>query len=210
MNRLSVIWLLLICAQQIGAQDSLFVDPRDEKTYPIVEIGDLHWFGANLSYETPSSWCAEEVKAKHCADGNYYYNTEFDSLCPQDWRVATWIDWENSLKHIVQRHGMSPDSITYDTLPHGAVLVSGFDLINDTLGLNIKTTGYVEGAPGKAKRKIKHSLASFWVIHEETNDPRTHIHIANQGLNVHSHDSAINDIPRKKRRFAVRCVSDKK
>ena len=214
MSKLNLIWLFLILTQQMSAQDSLFVDSRDGKTYPTVEIGDLLWFGTNLSFESPNSWCVEHDKAKHCVDGNYYYNTELDSLCPQGWRVATWTDWESSIKLIVQRHGMSPDSIVYDTAhfknSFSRLLVSGFNLINDTLSLNIKETGYVEGKKGKAKKKIKYSSASFWVIDKETNDPKMHLHIATSGLNKHNHSSSIIDKPKKMRRFAVRCVCDKK
>jgi len=192
----------------MSAQNSLFVDSRDGKTYPIVEVGELLWFGTNLSYESVTSWCAEDVKEKHCTDGNYYYNTGLDSLCPKGWRVATWTDWENSIKRIVQQNGMNPDSITYDTTDWttwSSVLFLGFNLMDDTLSLNVKINGWVEGKKGKkgkAKRSMKYTVASYWVIDEETNDPRMHMHMDNTGLNKHNHST--------RRRFGVRCVSDKK
>ena len=193
----------------MNAHDSLFVDPRDGTTYPIAEIGDLLWFGTNLAYETPTSWCAEDIKDKdtQCAEGNYYYNTSFDSLCPKGWRVATWTDWENSIKRIVQNNGMNPDSITYDTTDFttwSSVLVLGFNLMDDTLSLNIKINGWVEakkGKKGKAKRFMKWTVASYWVVDEESNDSRMHMHMDNTGLNKHNHST--------RRRFGVRCVSDK-
>ena len=206
---------MLIFTQSTKGHDTLFVDSRDGKTYPIVQMGDLLWFGTNLSYETPTSWCVEEIKVKDCADGNYYYNTDLESLCPQGWRVATWTDWDETLKYQAQERGMSLDSITYDSLDFtlwSRVLLEGFNfnLMYDTLGLNFKATGFVEGASGKAKKKIKYSLASFWVIDKKANDPRMHIHMNETGLNKHNHSSStVSGKPSKMRRFAVRCVTDR-
>lgn len=207
MNRFQFTVLLAFCAFTCKGQSSIYADSRDGKTYPVITLGDLQWFKSNLRYETTMSWCAQHGKGANCDDGNFYYYNDIDSVCPQGWRVATWNDWENSVKVIMFKHGLNSDSLEYKTgYARAAVIVTGVNLINDTLGLDIKQTGWVQG---KKRQRRNHDQANFFIIDQATKDRTTHIHAWSTGYLKHGHDFNFIDKPRKQRRLSVRCVKNR-
>ena len=206
--------LLLLLALSFAlfaqAQESVVTDVRDGNSYPIVAIGDLYWFASNLRFETPKSWCAQQVDGEHCDKGNFYFNTHLDSLCPAGWRVPTWTDWETSLTYFMELQQVNPTSVHHDTLNYGGIGVRGMNLINDARTLNILPTGWIEG--NKAQREViirERKPANFWVVDDVTEDERAHIHMWPEGYLKHSHEENISGKLRKRRRFSVRCVRDK-
>ena len=202
--------LLVACvAINARAQDSVLTDARDGTTYPLVAIGNLWWMGSNLQFETPTSWCAQEEEGEHCQTGNFYFNTHLDSVCPAGWRVPTWTDWENSLRHFINLQEVPPSTVRHDTLAYGGIGVRGMNLIEDARTLNIFPTGWIEGNKAQRQQFIKERKpANFWVVDDVTKDERAHIHMWPEGYLKHSHEENINDKPRKRRRFSVRCVAD--
>jgi hypothetical protein len=69
MKTLHAILLLLLLTSAAHAQDALYTDPRDSRTYPIVTLGGLDWFRADLAFETSQSWCAQHGKDRNAAMG---------------------------------------------------------------------------------------------------------------------------------------------
>ena len=207
---LCILAVVCLSVHTVRAQDSTIVDARDGHSYPVVAIGDLWWFGSNLHYETPKSWCAQEHDGEHCDKGNFYFNTHLDSLCPTGWRVPTWTDWETSLTHFIDLQQVHPSTVHHDTLNIGGIGVRGMNLINDPRTLNILPTGWIEGDKAQRENLIKERKpANFWVVDDVTNDERAHIHMWPEGYLKHSHDDNITGKPRKRRRFSVRCVADR-
>jgi len=188
-------------AMQTFAQDSIYIDTRDNKTYELLHFDSITWFASNLRYDTKTSWCLEEDHHDNCKLGNYYFHHELDSVCPVGWRVATWNDWEGSLLGIAKALNSNLDSIKKDTAAWGTITTSGIVLLNDSLGMKMKHTGWVQG-----KKKSQKKGAAYWVVDTITNDPTTHIHVGPDFYLKHAHDDMIIDKPKKIRRFSVRCV----
>ena len=218
MNRIQTLIFFILCIITCKGQDSVFIDSRDGKAYPIVTLGNLHWLKSNLSYETATSWCKQHGKEADCNDGNFYYYTELDSVCPQSWRVPTWSDWENTIKVIMNIHKIPPDSVETKKLPADSVILdsskyfsssfmrTGVYLLNDTLSLDIKPIGWIQG---EKKKNQGHRQANIWIIDPSTNDPITHVHIEKNNYVMHGHYHHIIDKPKRQRRFSVRCVKEK-
>jgi len=197
---------LFLCSLNTCAQESIFTDQRDGKKYPVITLGTLQWFKSNLSYETKTSWCAQHGKGANCNDGNFYYYNNLDSVCPQGWRVPTWADWESTMKVIIDKHHIHPDSVKYKKgVNRGAVIVNGINVIDDTLGLNVKPIGWVEGNKRESQNE---GQANFFILDDEKKDPTTHLHIVKGGYTKHGHDDNIIDKPKKTRRLSVRCVKN--
>lgn len=102
----------------------------------------------------------------------------------------------------------TPDSLKIDSSKYNraSVIVKGFNLMNDTLGLDIKPTGWVQGNKKDGQREKQ---ANLWIIEPETKDPTTHLHIWQGAYVKHGHDHDIIEKPNKQRRLSVRCVRKK-
>jgi uncharacterized protein (TIGR02145 family) len=207
------LFTLLFFINVIGsAQNKTFTDSRDGNVYPMIEIGDLYWLGSNLRYQTATSWCAQQIEGSHCAQTNYYYYTDLDSVCPTGWRVPTWEDWSDAVDIFMQKSGIQPDQMQLDSsdLNRASIIVQGINLYDDTLGLNLKSVGWIEGDKAEKSKKLeKRPAATFWLNEPGTNDPTTHVHVGWSQYNKHGHDHHVIDKPKLTRRFTVRCVKNK-
>src|SRR5690606_18184801 len=90
----------------------IIVDTRDNSKYEVFEIGGRLWLKENLKFRTPTIWCAEHPDSGACAYGNYYYPTDLIHVCPNEWRVPTWLDYKKALKDIAAYYEMT-DSLKY-------------------------------------------------------------------------------------------------
>ncbi|MGB3590004.1 MAG: FISUMP domain-containing protein, partial [Tunicatimonas sp.] len=106
-----VVLLLLFIHLSVHGQVS-FTDDRDGNEYEVVQIAGYRWFKENIRYKTPTSWCSENPDSEACQYGNYYYPTDLVSICPQGWRVPTWLEYRAAIKEIESYYGLS-DSIKY-------------------------------------------------------------------------------------------------
>ena len=205
MNRQFIIFFLLITSYCQG-QDSLLIDPRDGKVYPLVTLGHLQWFKTNLAYETLLSWCAEHRKKDNCNDGNFYYYNDIDSVCPVGWRVPTWTDWETTMKFIMLLHKQNPDSLIHNEsgLNRYSVTVTGTHFLEDTLALDMKPFGWIQGE----KHRKSNGQANYFIIDDVHHDPTTHVHVGPEMFIKHAHDFNIIDKRKYQRRLSIRCVKN--
>lgn len=201
-----IIAIYILTSLYCNGQDTVITDSRDGKTYPITTIGKLQWFKSNLCYETPNSWCAQHGKGSDCKDGNFYYYNDLTNTCPDGWRLPSYNDWDTTVKLIMSKNHQNLDSLHYKQgVNKASIIVTGTNIINDKLGLDIKPTGWVQG---KRRRSMRAGQANFFVVDSETQDPTTHIHAWPTSYVKHAHEFNIIDKPRKQRRLSVRCVKE--
>lgn len=203
--------LLFLFNLNSQAQSNYFVDSRDAKIYQTVEIGDKIWFEENLKLETNLSYCPNFNKRDtDCNKGNYYTNTELNSLCPYGWRVATLRDWEDYFSFMKTVYGVNNDQIQLDTLTEnaeGAMILDAsavVKLLGQDTPLKLEAIGWVEGINIE-----NYGTVTLWVNNEITKDPNYHVHIGKRSYVRHTHKHHIEDEPDKVRKFSVRCVCDK-
>ena len=206
MSKLTCIGYVLIFAFYTTAQEYIFADQRYGKKYPIITLGALQWFKSNLSFETKTSWCAQHGKGANCNEGNFYYYNDLNSACPQGWRIPTWTDWENTMEVIMAKHQINPDSVKYKKgVNRGALIVNGINVMDDTLGLNVKPVGWVEGNKRESQNE---GQANIFIIDDKKKDSTTHQHNVKGSYTKHGHNDNIIDKPKKSRRLSVRCVKN--
>lgn len=206
MRHLLTVTALLIHSL-VSAQTNLFVDPRDNNAYQTIVIGNKIWFRENLRFQTSKSFCPNFNKnTSDCRDGNYYSNSEVQSICPQGWHVATIREWEEFFSTLLATHHINNGTWKYDSsanLPDAfSVRIDSIDLLKDTL-LNLVATGWVEGLQLK-----KNGGLSLWIIDTTGRDDKYHLHLGKNGFVKHSHEHHIMDKPKKIRKFPVRCVCE--
>ena len=71
-----------------------FTDPRDGKTYDLVEIGCQCWFAENLNYSTGSSACYDNDNANCNVYGKLYDYWSANSACPSSTHLPSSNEWQ--------------------------------------------------------------------------------------------------------------------
>ena len=207
-SALAVVFLV-VSFHSVMAQ-SFFLDTRDNSKYEIFEIDGQLWLKENLKFETPTSWCAEHPESDACGYGNYYYPTDLINVCPDGWRVPTWLDYKKALESIAEYYELT-DSLKYEQsklplyrdLKLEGEMIAGLTLIGDSTFFDMATTGWIEGDQWQPQNET-----TMWIVHEISNTPQPHVHIRNGEITMHSHGHNVIDKPKKLRRFSVRCVSN--
>lgn len=67
-------------------------DPRDNQTYPVVNIGGQDWMGENLRYKAKDSYCLYDNE-ENCKMFRIYSYESGKNACPDNWHAATFDDW---------------------------------------------------------------------------------------------------------------------
>lgn len=106
MNKILILVLAAFFSLQVFSQDkSTMTDPRDNKTYKTVKLGNSVWMAENLNYETKDSWCYQD-NFKNCDTyGRLYSREAAISACPRGWRLANDNDWET----LINTYGSKTD-----------------------------------------------------------------------------------------------------
>lgn len=112
---------------------TLFTDPRDNKVYETIQIGNQVWMAENFDYETPSgSW---KYPLSSDKDGRHYDLSTAINSCPYGWRLPSDNDWKVLETYI----GISSSELNKDG-ERGKY--EAYLLFEGGLGFNIKYTGY--------------------------------------------------------------------
>lgn len=71
----------------------VFIDPRDDRRYPVLEIGSQSWLGRNLNYFGVESDCFENNPA-NCREFGRMYDWESALIaCPPGWHLPNDTEW---------------------------------------------------------------------------------------------------------------------
>lgn len=189
---------------------NFIIDDRDSTNYEIFQIENHVWFKTNLKYKSLTSWCHEHPKSEACKSGNYYYSTDLINVCPNGWRVPSWIEYKKALRFLETHSSFSSDSVTYteDIMPYKkykilAEEVVGITLIGDSSFFDMVANGWIEGEKWEQQHET-----TMWIVEDISSTPQPHVHIHGKEVIKHAHEHNVIDKPKKVRRFSIRCISD--
>lgn len=87
------ICLMLLPVAAAPAQDG-FTDPRDDRSYGVVEVAGLQWMTENLGYAARNSVCYDHLE-ENCEKLGRLYPWEIAlQACPDGWHLATDYEWQ--------------------------------------------------------------------------------------------------------------------
>lgn len=97
--------------------DSTFVDPRDGQVYRTILLGNQLWFGQNLNYEAPDSWCYNDYPPNCDKYGRLYTHASAHKSCPEGWHLPNRDEFYDALYYVLIKldawnkdgHLISPD-----------------------------------------------------------------------------------------------------
>jgi uncharacterized protein (TIGR02145 family) len=78
-----------------------FKDPRDDKSYPWIRIGNQIWMTRNLDRDTAGGHCYENRPERCDTYGRLYDWNTAQRICPQDWHLPSRAEWDT----LIQRAG---------------------------------------------------------------------------------------------------------
>ena len=173
-----------------------FTDPRDNQSYPVVNIGLQVWMAANLNYEMSGSYCSKNRLETYCAKYGRIYSWEAaKNACPAGWHLPSKAEWETLITTV------GGDSIA------GRVLKSKTGWRNDgngtdDFGFNALPGGFGSSHPDFGYHIILDGLiGTFWSSTVSDSDKVYFMHLDYQ-------DVATIQNPKKNWGHSVRCIKD--
>ena len=101
---------------------SIFIDSRDNQSYPIMSINEKWWFTRNLNYHTLQSQCYSDQE--DCSELGQLYNwNDAKTACPEGWRLPSEKEWSDMLEYLFDKNKNC--SSCFDALVEGGEI--GFD-----------------------------------------------------------------------------------
>jgi len=209
---LPILLLLLTFTNSQGQVDTL-TDVRDGKNYRVVELNGIKWMIDNLDYATEHSYKLDSKEFPNSdLSGRYYPFFERDSICPNKWSLPQSEDWLNYFHYIYDSLGVQAkiqgEDKYYPAVLHKYVESINLDLFTENNPIELKPNFMIEGG-----QLVKtHEAANYWTENEyEEYKDKSHAHIRNNTLTVHSHKGHLQrKKPKKMRMFMARCVLKKK
>jgi uncharacterized protein (TIGR02145 family) len=112
-----------------------FTDPRDNKIYPTVKIGNQTWLASNLAYKPENGKYWAYAKEQSNVDKyGYLYNWEISKeVCPVGWHLPSKDEFET----LVQTIGGDGNTIYNKLIPSGS---SGFAALSAGLRFDMNFT----------------------------------------------------------------------
>ncbi len=118
-----------------------FVDERDNKEYPTIEIDGTTWMSENLSYNMGEySMCRDNIKVDCELFGHMYSIKTDENFCPDGWRLPTSAEW----KYLLINKAANNLKILLPFGGTGFDLLLGGDIFEDETGKgNIYSANYL-------------------------------------------------------------------
>lgn len=71
-----------------------YLDERDQVVYHLIKVGTQVWFGSDLKYAMPNSFCYDNIPVNCEEYGRLYNYEEAKKACPSGWKLPNEQDWQ--------------------------------------------------------------------------------------------------------------------
>jgi len=143
-------------ATELAAQAATLTDPRDNKTYKTVKIGEQIWMAENLNYLGERKGCFYEKEANCNIYGRLYDLDDAKKACPKGWHLPSNEEWQTLIDFVGgdkvagknlkaksgwENNGNGTDNFGFSALPGG--FGDWGDRYNNDIGpINVGNSGY--------------------------------------------------------------------
>lgn len=86
--------MFLFSVSVLNAQETSFIDPRDDQVYMQIKIGNQLWMGENLNYFTENSYCYNNNDSLCSEFGRLYTWEVAKNVCPDGWHLPSDEEWQ--------------------------------------------------------------------------------------------------------------------
>jgi uncharacterized protein (TIGR02145 family) len=131
----------------IHSRSDSFTDPRDNRTYKTVQIGNQVWMAENLKYVLPADKKprrGESERFKYYFFGCLYSKDEVQAACPEGWHLASIAEWDSLESFLGEKAAMRMKSeiVVYNYLRPNPDPYNCYRLEGDTLSHTISLWDY--------------------------------------------------------------------
>lgn len=181
---------------------SYYKDPRDHKTYKVLELNGLAWFNENLKFDTLKSIESDCITMDSCDwYGNMYTLTIAEKACPTGWRLPTDNEWAL----LESNFGMDSTEIIRTGIMRGIETNEIFyqKNVND---FNIKFNGSATFINRSITHKNNNHIAGYWTSTLNRNADSIWVRIFYPASNI---ARVKLDVNKDSSLFYIRCVRKK-